>query len=171
MRACEAGQPKRLGIWLKIAAGCGLCLVGHAALAEHDWQKFNNPVQHFSGCYPADVFTAEEPPELEEPEALTAGDGAAATMYVTRDEAGESLREEMLDVEATEFGAGGKVVYQTVKNGFYLFVGFEGGEVVYEKAILGAGYFETFRVTYPKALQLNYDPLVRRMASCFQATK
>jgi len=154
--------------WLVLLAA-GFCLVGQAALAAHNWRTYRDSAQHFSGCYPADLFTSEDPPQAGEPENFMASDGAEASMYVTADEHGESLGAELRDAEAGEFSGGGKPVFQMVRHGFYLFVGFADGTVVYEKAILKDGYFETFRISYPKVLHRNYDPVAKRMASCFVA--
>jgi len=151
--------------WLGLLAA-GFCLYGPAALAAGNWQTYRDPAQHFSGCYPADVFTTQDPPQAGEPENFSAPDGARVTMYATADQAGETLAAEMQDQEANEF-SGGKPVFQMVRHGFYLFVGFTGGTEVYEKAILSGGTFKTFRITYPRALQRRYDPVAKRMASCF----
>ncbi len=153
--------------WLGLLA-VGFCLIGPAALAGRDWQTYRDPAQHFTGCYPADVFTTQDPPQAGEPENFTAPDGAQASMYATADEGGESLTAEMRDAEANEFAGGGKPVFQMARHGFYLFVGFAGGTEVYEKAILSGGVFKTFRIAFPRALQRRYNPVARQMATCFR---
>jgi hypothetical protein len=151
----------------------GLCLLAVLVAAAlpawadgHAWADYNNIKYAYAGCYPKGIFTGQGESDAGDGQAFIAADGANITMYGAYGTDG--LRDEMTADKTYFFGAAGRPTLQVLKPGYFIFSGYKGEDIVYEKKILSGDVFVTFSITYPKAHRALYDPLIAPMLKCLE---
>ena len=151
-----------------IAVGLLLLVSAVPALAA-DWERYANPRFGTSAEVPVNGFSADPAPENGDGQGWTSTDGkgqirvfgsfivVAETFKGYREFQMRAAQEDGLDVT---YSAGGK--------DWYALSGTQGGDIIYEKAVLSRGcptpIANHIYLKYPASQRARYDPIVRRMA-------
>jgi uncharacterized membrane protein YjgN (DUF898 family) len=151
-----------------------LCLfmAGKAQAQSATWSSYVNVKYDFSGCYPGNLFVGSGESDSGDGQQFTSTDGAKIYMfgaYVMDDPPFDTLRDEMAWEEANYLGASGKPVFQQLKPDYFVFSGYVGNQIIYEKKLRNHDEFISFVFTYPKAQRAIYDKLISPMLHCFRA--
>lgn len=166
-------------VWLVFGGGVMagllmLCMLiaGTAPAQSQAWARYDNAKYNFSGCYPGNLFTGTGESDAGDGQEFTAPDGAKIYMfgaYVMDDPPLDNLRDEMMFEETNYLGAAGKPVLQRLTPGYFIFSGYAGSQIIFEKKLLSHDEFISLVVTYPKSQRARYDKLIAPMLRCLKA--
>ena len=120
-------------------------------------------------------FTVEYPTIFTKGEAPTNGDGrkfynAESTIFAY---AGHiNIIEDNETIETYYYraleNAPSPIAFQRLESDWYVISYHDGGNIVYQKGIIGEDIISTLIITYPSSKQAYYDPMVNRVAKSFK---
>ena len=123
-------------------------------------------------------FTVEDPTTFAKGEAPTNGDGRkfyngestilAYAGHINIIEDNETI--ETYYYRALE-NAPSPITFQRLESDWYVISYHDGGNIVYQKGIIGEDIISTLIITYPSSKQAYYDPMVNRVAKSFKGGK
>lgn len=145
---------------------------GTARAQSGAWAVYANTKYGFSGCYPGDSFTGTGESDAGDGQEFTAADCAKIYLfgaYVMDDPPLDNLRDEMSFEETNYLGASAKPVLQRLGPDYFIFSGYAGNQIVFEKKLLSHGVFISLVFTYPQAKRARYDKLIAPMLRCLKA--
>jgi len=120
----------------------------------------------YSVAYPGDRLRPAKPPQNGDGRTFrSAGDRTVMTVY-GRHNIGD-LSPAALYRKRQANRAATQLTYQHVAGWGFVWSGYRGDRVVYEKAVLRDGKVLTLKLRYPRSRQSQFDPLVARIARSF----
>ncbi len=158
---------------IKLAGLALLCLLtgGTDHTDSGGWLTYSNANYAFSGCYPGTLFTAQGESADGAGQKSTAAGGAALFMfgnYVMPDPPLDNLHDEMARDEAFYLGKHGTPVLERLKPDYFVFSGYAGSQIVYEKTLLREDRFITLPLHLPKGETRNLRQAVCTHAALLQ---
>ncbi len=130
------------------------------------WQTYVNDRFGMRFNYPADIFTAEAPPENGDGRRFTAEDATLeiyALHNVDNDTPG-TFRRRMKGTDGYE-----DVTYSPSGKAWLVVSGFRGERIFYEKYFFKDGVISAFGIDFPKDRKPFYAPIVERIEDSFKA--
>ncbi len=163
------------GVWLWACFVFGFTgVVPLAAQApeasRHVWKVYTNVRFQYSICYPQDLLVPQGEAENSDGQKFLAKDGAKLLVFGQNNALNESLKAALEDTATRLAGASGKVTYKVVKPGWFVASGQNGPSIFYAKTLYAHDQFKSFELTYDGAASSVYQPVVARLARCFENT-
>ena len=153
-----------LVVALLITTGCA-----RRAPPADDYQTYTNARFGYSVCYPANRFEAQ--PEAENGDGrkfIARNDGALLLVYGMNNALAQSLQELYDEKLETYRQPTAEAAYKELSTSWFVVSGTKGDRVIYRKTILKDSQFKTFQIEYGKSQKAIYDPIVAKIAGCFQ---
>jgi hypothetical protein len=136
-----------------------------AAAQEVSFATYTNARFGYSIKYPAGVLVPQGESENGDGQRFISPDGRSVlTVWGSHNALGESLEENFRQALQD---VGGKVTYQVKKGNWYVFSGYRGGAILYQKTYLINGVFKTFTWEYPEEQRGLFDRVTGVIAASF----
>jgi hypothetical protein len=135
---------------------------------RNGWATYVNVRFQYSICYPKDLLVPQgESDNSDGQRFLSSKDGADLAAWGDNNASDQTLRQRLSEMESRLSGSSGKVTYKVQKANWIVVSGQNGQMIFYAKTIFSHGQFKTFEITYERSAATLYDPVVARIASCF----
>jgi hypothetical protein len=141
--------------------------VAQAPAGGDGFKTYTNVRFQYAVCYPDGVLVPQGESDNSDGQTFLAADGGQLIVYGSNNALDEQLKDRLAATGSRLAGASGKVTYQVLKPGWFVVSGHNGAAVFYAKTLYSHGQFKSFELTYREMAAATYEPLVRRLATCF----
>jgi hypothetical protein len=155
-------------------AACGVRLllfvcttVCSRAQAADVWKSYTNERFQYTICYPENRLVPQGESDNGDGQKFLAKDGGKLIVFGHNNIGDESLGSVLANTVPRLAGASGKVTYKVIKPGWFVVSGTNGQTVFYTKTFYSSDQFKSFELTYDHSFAADYEPLVRRLNTCF----
>jgi len=134
--------------------------------AGNGWRTYVNDRYGMSFDYPADVFSAEAPPENGDGRTFKAGEATLQTFafHNIDNETPASLKRRLVGTEGYD-----DVTYSPRGQTWLVLSGFRGNRIFYEKYAFNGGVISAFGIEFPADEKPYYSPIIERIEDSFRA--
>jgi hypothetical protein len=133
----------------------------------HVWKSYANIRYHYAICYPEDLLIPQGESPNNDGQRFIAKDGAQLLVFGQNNALAESLKDALADTESRLAGPSGKVTYKVLKPHWFVVSGKSGQTVFYARTDYNRDQFKSFELTYNQSAAEVYEPLIRRLTTCF----
>jgi hypothetical protein len=132
------------------------------------WKTYTNVRFQYSLCYPEDLFTPQGEVDNGDGQRFLAKSGAQLTVFGWNNALNQSLQDLMKETGSRLAGDSGQVTYRMMTKKWFVVSGTNGTSIFYAKTVLSHDQFKSFEFTYSRRERTTYEPLVSRIAACFE---
>jgi hypothetical protein len=143
----------------------------HVAADHHVWKTYTNLRFAYEICYPEDLLIPQGEADNGDGQKFVAKEDAQLIVYGSNNALDESLENDFNDTAARLAGSAGKVTYKVLKANWYVVSGQNGQTVFCAKTRYSGDQFKSFELTYDQSAAPVYEPVIRRLATCFADLK
>lgn len=147
--------------------GSGLLWAQKTAPDHHSWKFYANVRFNYGVCYPEDLLVPQGEAPNGDGQKFLAKDGANLVVYGQNNALNEPLKDALEDTASRLAGKSGKVTYKVIKPTWFVVSGQNGQKVFYAKTLYSHEQFKSFELVYDSSASAIYEPVVRRLNTCF----
>lgn len=131
------------------------------------WKTYTNVRFNYELCYPPDLLVPQGESANSDGQKFQSKDDASLIVYGQNNVLNRSLKDALEDVASRLAGSSGKVTYRVLKPNWFVVSGQNGQKLFYAKTLYSHNQFKSFELVYDSSTAAVYDPVVRRLNSCF----